>query len=79
MNFYCVLCLKNFVVHVHKFLLHRNNRAVCLVLIQHGADVHLQDTDGDTPLMLAEGTDLKQAMMSEEKSWRGGAVCIALE
>ena len=54
-------------VHVHKFPLHRNSRAVCLVLIQHGADVHLQDMDGDTPLMLAEGTELKHAIMSEEK------------
>ena len=45
--------------------LFRNSRSVCLVLIQYGADVHLQDGDGDTPLMLAEGTDLKQAMMSE--------------
>lgn len=39
---------------------------MCLVLIQYGADVHLQDGDGDTPLMLAEGTDLKQAMMSKQ-------------
>ena len=37
-----------------------------MVLIQYGADVHLPDGDGDTPLMLAEGTDLKQAMMSEK-------------
>lgn len=42
---------------------------MCLVLIQYGADVHLQDGDGDTPLMLAEGTDLKQAMMSEQNLW----------
>ena len=39
---------------------------MCLVLIQYGADVHQQDGDGDTPLMLAEGTDLKQTMMSEQ-------------
>ena len=48
------------------FYLFRNSRSVCLVLIQYGADVHLQDGDGDTPLMLAEGTDLKQAMMSKQ-------------
>lgn len=42
----------------------RNSRAVCLVLIQYGADINQQDEDGDTPLMLAEGTELKQAMTS---------------
>ena len=37
---------------------------MCLVLIEYGADINQQDGDGDTPLMLAEGTELKQAMMS---------------
>ena len=43
----------------------RGSRGVCLVLIEHGADIHLADADGDTPLMLAEDTDFKEAMISE--------------
>ena len=34
-------------------------------LIKHGADVSLADADGDTPLMLADSAELKQAMMSK--------------
>ena len=44
---------------------HRNSRAVCLLLVQYGADINQEDGDGDTPLMLAEGVELKQAMMSK--------------
>ena len=35
---------------------------VCLVLVKHGADIHKEDTDGDTPLRLAKNDDLKKDM-----------------
>ena len=35
---------------------------MCLVLIEHGADIHLKDSDGDSPLMLADSDELKEVM-----------------
>ena len=35
---------------------------VCLILVKHGADIHKEDTDGDTPLRLAKSNDLKRDM-----------------
>ena len=51
--------------HTPSLPLSRGSRAVCLVLIERGADIHLADADGDTPLMLVEDTDFKEAMISE--------------
>ncbi len=34
-----------------------------MVLVEYGADIHQPDNDGDTPLSLAESTDLKQTIM----------------
>ena len=55
----------------------RGSRAVCLVLTEHGGDIHLQDADGDTPLELAGTAELKQAMMGELfQSWTSVAVSL---
>lgn len=42
---------------------HRGCKAVCVVLIEHGGNIHLEDADGDTPLMLADSRELKKALM----------------
>ncbi len=36
-----------------------------MVLVEHGADIHRVDNDGNTPLSLAENTELKQSMMGK--------------
>ena len=36
-----------------------------MVLIEYGADLHMEDGDGDTPLSLADSAELKQAMLGE--------------
>lgn len=42
---------------------HKGCKPVCLVLVEHGADIYKEDADGDTPLSLADGAELKQALM----------------
>ena len=41
---------------------------MCLVLVKHGADIHKEDTDGDTPMKLAKNAELKTDM--QRKSTR---------
>ena len=33
-----------------------------MVLVKHGADIHKEDIDGDTPLKIAKNDDLKRDM-----------------
>ena len=50
------------IVAIHFFSGYKD---VCLVLVKHGADIHLEDADGDTPLKLAQNEDLKRDMRSK--------------
>ncbi|CAI8035970.1 Serine/threonine-protein kinase EDR1 [Geodia barretti] len=42
---------------------HKGNKTVCMLLVRHGGDIRQEDSDGDTPLDLAETAELKQAML----------------
>ena len=41
----------------------RGSKKVCVLLVRYGGDIHQRDTDGDTPLDLADSAELKQAML----------------
>ena len=50
---------------------HSNHLAVCCVLALKGADIYMQDIDGDTPLSLGN-TELKEAILCESYAMMGG-------
>ena len=49
-------------VHIH-YISSRGFKEICQVLVEHGADFTIEDSDKDTPLSLAEDNEVKKIII----------------